>query len=182
MTTLTNYTDLKYQIDDKEVFNDIRVIMFHYAWDADLTTVPPYTFYPIDLQYVASDTDSINRYGRRTKLLKQAVPNINYGQPCCESNLDKFKEPMAITKTSFIGDNDTITAQCLGFDISEQYTLVDTTMGLNDTFWVDRMSLEVNFITRVPKLTLNLTEARALELLELFKVDAGHIDGPEVIG
>ena len=182
MTTLTNYTNLTYQIDDKEVFNDIRVIMYHYAWDADLTTAPPYTYYPIDLQFVANDVDSIALYGRRTKRLKHAVPNENYGDACCQGTLTKFKEPMATSKTSFIGDNDTLTAQLLGFNISEQYTLVDTTMGLNDTFWIDKLSLEVNFITRVPKLSLSLSETRALELLELFKVDAGHVDGPEVIG
>jgi hypothetical protein len=182
MTTLNNnMVDIKYQLDVQNISNDVRFVFPHYAYRLDYTDPGNPVLMPVDGQIVSVDQDSIEKYGRRTNIIKFCMAGESYWADGCAHTLRRYKEPIPTANITITGSDATNVVDCLSAGISDQNTIILTDMGLNDTFWVDGYTLKVRE-DMVPTITMNLIEVRDYELLNLFIIDTDLIDSEAVIG
>jgi hypothetical protein len=177
--TLDELNNLEVSLDDAEILNDLRVVIPHYFYNIEYDGETPIVTY-IDLVGQSVGWESIRKYGRRTKIQKYQVMNAEFEEAYCENNKQKYAEPLQKATAKIIGSTDEKIAQCFGFELSQQHTLVNSDMELNDTFRVDNIVLEIR--DGNPVVTLGLGECGALELINLFVIDTDLIDGENVIG
>jgi len=179
MLTGIDISDLEVSLADTEIFNDARALIPRYEYAFDLSE-EPYVAIPVDLVYRMADQDSINKYGRRTRIQKYHVMEQAFAEAYCAGTLDRYHEPMHKLRSRLIGKAENL-LKILSFKVSDQVTFLHAPCGLNDTFILDSLAFEVD-TSRVPILEVMLTEARPLELLDVFHIDADLIDGEHVIG
>jgi hypothetical protein len=182
MTTFTdsNLTNLKITYEINDVWNDARVMLPSYDYTLELVG-ETWIKSPINLQARATDGESINKYGRRTKTLNKPGINSYYAETYCQGAVDRYSEPMHKLDAKLIGKNAANIVLALNTKLSDQVTYINATSELNDTGIIDRLTLDID-LDGIPRLTMNITEARALELLNLFHIDVDLIDGTHVIG
>jgi hypothetical protein len=182
LTTLTdsNFLDLKYNLDTNDIWNDVRVMLPSYEYTLELVGATWYK-YPVNLQSRSIDGQSINKYGRRTKTQNKHVIDSYFAEAYCDGEVLRYKEPMHRLEVKLVGQDAANIILALNTKISDQLSYINSTSGLNDTGIVDNLTLDID-LDMVPRLTLNLTEATALELLNVFHVDVDLIDGDHVIG
>jgi hypothetical protein len=178
--TASELTDLKTDLTEKDIWNDIRVMLPSYGYTLELIGGTWYRL-PINLQARATDGQSINKYGRRTKTLNKHVTANYYAQSYCEGELAQRKEPMTKVDLKLIGTDATNIITALTAKVATQVSYVLATAGLNDTGIIDNLTLDID-LDGIPRLTLSITEATLTQLADLFHIDVDLIDGAHVIG
>jgi hypothetical protein len=117
--------------------------------------------YPINLQARATDGQSINRYGRRTKTLSKHVPADYYAEAYCEGELAQRKEPIPKTELKLLGIDAANIVTALTRKVAGQISYSYSPAGLNATALIDNFTLDVD-LDGIPRLTLNLTDVGPL--------------------
>jgi hypothetical protein len=118
----TDLANLELTLDDREIFNDLRVMIpryGHYWKQVGETTV--ITWY--DLNYQSLDSESVDRYGRRTKLQKFHVMDASFAEACTENSKQKFHDPLQQAKARVIGKDAARILTCLTSKISDSVHL-----------------------------------------------------------
>ncbi len=182
MTVLVdaNFQDLKAELDIAEVWNEARVLLPSYSYTLELQD-GVWVRIPEDYSHRYLDGESINKYGRRTKTCNKHVIHSDFGEAYCRSEVDKYKEPSHGINVKLAGVDSPNTILALATKISDRISYINSTSGLNDTGLVDSLQLSID-LDRIPRLTINLTEVRALDLLDWFVIDVDSIDGDHIIG
>ena len=182
MTVLTGneITDLKVEINTAAIWNDVRVMLPSYGYTLELKD-DGWHKYPVDLVARSTDGASINKYGRRTKTQSKHVIEQGFAEAYCDSEIEKYKEPAAQIDMNLIGSNATNILMALTARVAQQISYQYTPAGLAATGLVDNLTLDVD-MDGVPRLTLNISEVRSLDLLDWFIIDTDLIDGMYVIG
>jgi hypothetical protein len=182
LTALTNanFIDLKVELDISEVWNEVRVLLPSYSWTYELIGG---VWVKIADDYSRRYTDgaSMNKYGRRTKTFNKHVMDSGFGEEYCYAEVERLKEPCNKIEANLVGQDDANIALILGMDLSQQVSYVNLTSGLNDTGLIDNLVLDID-LDKIPRLAVNLTEVKSLDLLDWFIVDHSTVDGPDVIG
>ncbi len=175
-----NFINLKYDLDDSEIFNDVRVLLPSYSYTLELTGGIWYKI-PIDLAQRATNGESINKYGRRCKTQRTHVIGELFAEAYCKGEVEKYHEPMEKLDISIIGDNDTDILTALTIKMSDEVGYINAESHLSNTGLLDRIVLDIQ-LDQVPRLTLDVTEVRPLDLLGWFIVDVDMIESAKVIG
>ena len=145
--TGTMIADMNYQLDDRDIVNDVILI------DGD----------PGSEQVIrGTDTTSIARYARRSKRLSRPLAaDAVTGEALVDSQLDKYcfaaTNPMCrLSGVRIPLVTDTLIAAALALKISEQVTIQIAVMGMDEDFWVDDISYDI--ASGKEELMLNLVE------------------------
>jgi len=162
MTALTasEITDLKTELNETDIWNDIRVSIPSYGYTLELVGAQWFR-YPINLQARATSGESQNKYGRRTKTMNKQVIHQYYAEAYCEGVLEKCKEPIQKAEIKLMGVNDANILTALTVNLAQQINYVYATAGLNNTAEVDSFVLDVD-LDGIPRLTLHVTDTAPL--------------------
>lgn len=176
----TELTDLKINLDDTEILNDLRVMVPRYSYD--LTWEETGGVYHVtnvnyhDLIHTEIESDSIHKYGRRSKVNKYQVMDDSFKEAWAENQKQRSHEPLYDCDAVMVGQN---AINYLGTKVSDNVTLADSITGINNSYWVDSYVIEA----RPGRLTLKLglKENTATQQLSLFVIDTDLIDGEHII-
>lgn len=181
MTTLVDAElhDLKINLDDTEIRNDLRVLIPHYDYVITYVGEDVDTITYNDLILASIDSDSIQKYGRRSRINRYQIMDQTFQEAWAENQKQRYAEPFYNLEAVIPGTDDNI-AKCLNTKISDQLTVTETTSGINNEYMVDSYTLEVrpNFLS----VKLGLRELNAIQQLDYFNIDVDLIDGEAVIG
>lgn len=92
----------------------------------------------------ASDQTSIDTYGKRSKYV--SIPwllSAEYVENTANYIVSHYKEPIPEIKMEIVGRDDTLLEQILTLQISDRITVVNTALGLNAEFYINKMEHEV---------------------------------------
>ena len=156
----SNIVDLKTELNETDIWNDIRVSIPSYGYKLELVGAQWFR-YPINLQARATDGQSINKYGRRTKTLNKHVPADYYAEAYCEGELAQRKEPIPKTELKLLGVDATNIVTAITTKVAGQISYSYSPAGLNATAVIDRTELDID-LDGIPRLTLNLTDVGPL--------------------
>ncbi len=176
--TLSNTgTDLKYDLDEKEIWNDFRgVIPNGYK---ELIGATWYVHYDTKKRYL--DSDSALKYGNRVKLIKYYAKE-EWVDALAEFASHKYDEPFPEIKLFVAGEDDTLIANIFNMQIPDRVNLINTTMGMNKWFWINKYILHADMKHyNMPILELKLEEIRSEYLTGWFMIDTDSIDGSKLI-
>ena len=176
----SNFVDLKTELNESDIWNDIRVMLPSYGYTLELVGDIWYK-YPVNLQARATSGESQLKYGRRTKTLNKHVPANYYAQSYCEGELAQRKEPICKTYIKLLGIDATNIVTALTARVATEISYFYVTAGLNATALIDNLTLDID-LDGIPRLTLNLTDKTAYQLADVFWVDTDSIDGDHVLG
>jgi hypothetical protein len=178
MTTLTEFKNLSYAIDDTEIYNDLRVQVPNYSYVITWVGLEATVTYS-HLVITSLSGSSINKYGRRSKVNKFQVINDAFKETWVENTKQEKAEPYADVEIVLSGTDDNI-VYCLSINISDVLTLVNATTGINADYIVCGKELEMRlgFLEAI----LKLKAMTALQQTALFIIDTDLIDGDHVIG
>jgi hypothetical protein len=165
---LDNISAVKYKLDDRNIINDVRVLI-------------PQA--PADYYWARQDKESITKHGRRTKVHSWPGTNAAYYAPALsERQISKCKDPVPTMAAKVIPTTDIELAKHLATRISDKFTIDIDRMGMLNKFWIDSkiLTLETGYITA----EYGLTEIMAFDNMQrLFEVDVDRVDDTEeVIG
>jgi len=133
------------------------------------------------LQVRATDSDSINKYGRRTmNLVWPTGATENQMQSVVDHYCDKYKEPAARLSLTLKGKDDTNLAIIYQAEVSQTVQAINARLGLNDLFYIDSIEIHGG-IDDIPICTLGLTDQYTTETYSTFIIDTSEIDGTHVI-
>jgi hypothetical protein len=183
MITLTGseLTDLKTELDIADIWNDVRVMLPSYETTLELLE-DGWHRYPVDLVARAADGPSISKYGRRTKTQNKHVIEQYFAEAYCEGELAKYKEPVPRAELKVIGSNAAKVITALTARVAGQVAYQYSPLGLIAIGAVDATVLDVD-LDGIPRLTLNVHELSAQDLLSWFNVDIDTVDNvTDVIG
>ncbi len=173
-----NLSDLIITLDDTEIRNDLRVMIPHYSYDLSYVGEAVTVNYR-DLVYTSLDGDSINKYGRRSKVNKYQVMDETFQEAWCENQKQKYAEPYYWAEATIPG-SDANMLKCLATKVSSVVSLLNMVSGINNEYMVDSYMLEARQGYLAVK--LGLREMDTEQQLTLFVIDADLIDGDHVIG
>ena len=129
------------------------------------------------LQVRATDSDSIDKYGRRTmNLVWPTGATENQMQAVVDRYKDKYKEPAARLSLTLKGDDDTNKAIIYQAEVSQTVQVICARLGLNDLFYIDSIDIRAS-IDGIPVCTLGLTDQYTTETYSVFTIDTSEIDG-----
>ena len=183
MITLTGseLTDLKTEVDIADVWNDIRVMLPSYETTLELLE-DGWHRYPVDIVARAMDGPSISKYGRRTKTQSKHVIEQAFAEAYCEGEVAEYKEPIPRVEMKVIGSNSANVITALTARVAEQVAYQYSPLGPSAIGSVDATVLDVD-LDGIPRLTLNVHELIAQDLLSWFNVDIDTVDNvTDVIG
>jgi len=133
------------------------------------------------LQVRATDSDSINKYGRRTmNLVWPTGATENQMQAVVDRYRDKYKEPAARLSLTLKGKDDTNLGIIYQAEVSQTVQVINANLGLNDLFYIDSIEIHGG-IDGVPVCVLGLTDQYTTETYSVFIIDTSEIDGTHVI-
>jgi hypothetical protein len=175
-TSLTgdNFSDLKTDLDDRDIRNDVRVIVRSYDYTYEQIDGIWYK-YPIDLTRRVVDSDSSIRYGRRSKIQNRHVMDEHYADTYCDREIYKGKEPFQRATAKMLGVTDDNITKILTTKVGALVGYQYTPAGLQNTALIDNFTLDVD-LDQIPRLTLNLTDANPLDMVDFFNIDVDKID------
>ena len=181
MTTTINLTisALVFELNDKSIYNDIRVYVPNYRLTVTVENPVPHWE---DLIFTGQDTESQNKYGRRSEVQEYHVIDWDWAEGFCAAELLRYKDVYPVPQVTVPGLDETSIEQCLTFKISDQIAVIEPVSGLNGTFWIDGFTLAFDIGTRQPVMNLNLTGVREYELKHIFRLDYSVLDGDDVLG
>lgn len=184
MTTLvaSNLTDLKIDLSINDVWNDIRILLPSYSYTLELQGAT-WVRIPDDYSQRYADGDSINKYGRRTKILNKHVIDKSFGEEYCYQEAKRRKDPSNRINAKIMGKDDTDTAMCLllATKMSAQVSYIHAASGLNDTGFIEKLELDIS-LDRIPRLNMTISEVKEWDLLDWFVIGTDTVDGVNVIG
>lgn len=162
MTVLTaaELIDLKTEINEVDIWNDVRVMLPSYGYTYELVGQQWFK-YPINLQARATDGQSINRYGRRTKTMNKHVIYKEYAEAYCEGVLATCKEPIQKINAKMIGSDNSNTVKALTLKAGQQIDYLYAPAGLSAWATIDNLTLDIDS-DGIPRLELNLTDTAPL--------------------
>ena len=176
----SNFVDLKTELNEKDVWNDVRVLLPSYDYTLELVGGTWYK-YPITLEARAVSGESINKYGRRTKTLNKHIPYKPYAETYCAGEVDQRKEPLTNIELKMIGVDATNIVTILSTAVNDEISCVLATAGLNSTGIVDSLTLDID-LDQIPRLTMRITDYTTYQSTDLFWIDTDSIDGDHVLG
>ena len=134
------------------------------------------------LQVRATDSDSINKYGRRTmNLVWPTGATENQMQAVVDRYCEKYKEPAARLSLTLLGKDDTNLGIIYQPEVSQTVQAINARLGLNDLFYIDSIEIHGG-IDGVPVCVLGLTDQYTTETYSVFTIDTSEIDGTDYIG
>jgi hypothetical protein len=183
MTILTEFKDLVFSYDDTEIFNDLRVQIPNYNYELSYIDVGNGNWQSVvkwrDLVYISLDSDSLNKYGRRTKLQKYHVMDESFQEAYCENNKQLYAEPKGKLEATLLGKH---IAEGLGAKLSQPFNIIAAALGLDTVCMPNAITIEVMPRIPVPMITISFDDTVALQTGNLFVIDTDLIDGEHVIG
>ena len=133
------------------------------------------------LQVRATDSDSINKYGRRTmNLVWPTGATENQMQTVVDRYCDKYKEPAARLSLTLKGKDDTNLGIIYQAEVSQTVQVINANLGLNDLFYIDSIEIHGG-IDGVPVCVLGLTDQYTTETYSIFRLDSSLLDGEHVL-
>jgi len=133
------------------------------------------------LQVRATDSDSINKYGRRTmNLVWPTGATENQMQAVVDRYCDKYKEPAARLSLTLKGKDDTNLGIIYQAEVSQTVQVINANLGLNDLFYIDSIDIRGS-IDGVPVCVLGLTDQYTTETYSIFLLDSSLLDGEHVL-
>jgi len=174
--TITEYTDAKYNLDDKEIWNDFRgVIPNGYR-----TLIDGVMYIHADTKSRVLDSDSALKYGRRVRLIKYYASE-SFADYLAEFARHKYDEPYPELTIFLAGETDAKIADIFAINLSDRVHLTNTTMGMDKWFWINKITLHLDTKYNMPILELKLDEIRDMYLTGFFMIDTDSIDGEKLI-
>jgi hypothetical protein len=168
MTTLTDteLVDLKIQLDDTQILNDLRVMIPNYSYDL-VYAESGGVYYVSDvnyqnLLYTSIEQGSINKYGRRSKINKYQVMDEVFQEAWCEAQKQKYAEPVQKLSVKMVGSDDANIIKALTLKVAQQVDYLYEPAGLSAWAEISSIVLEVN-TDGMLRLELNLTDNVAIE-------------------
>lgn len=182
MTVITNANliDLKIDLDIEDVWNEIRVLIPSYSWTYELIG-EVWVKIADDYSQRYLDSESMNKYGRRTKTFNKQVMDSSFGEEYCYAEAERLKDPRTNIEFKIVGRNDTEIPIIFGMDLSDHVSCLESTSGFDGTGFVGSIVIDID-LDKIPRATIKMEEVAALDLLNWLRVDDGHVDGPEVVG
>lgn len=168
-----NAMDFKYEVSEKEIFNDVRFMIPRYGMVLDEEVEPP-VWVPIDYIYRRLDGESVAKYGRRTKYSKHHLVNKGYGPMLTARDLEKHHEPYPEAKLTMTNINSDIMDKILRTKVSNRIDYDE------QTWWVDGLTLK---LSNVVQAEYALVGTRPIEYdTKIFEIDIDDINGEAIIG
>jgi len=134
------------------------------------------------LQVRATDSDSIDKYGRRTmNLVWPTGATENQMQAVVDRYCEKYREPAARLTLTLKGKDDTNLGIIYQAEVSETVQVINANLGLNDLFYIDSIEIHEG-IDGIPVCVLGLTDQYTTETYSVFTIDTSEIDGTDYIG
>lgn len=176
-TITDTYTDAKYNLDDKEIWNDFRgVIPNGYR-----TVIDGVTYVHADTKSRVLDSDSALKYGRRVRLVRYYT-HAEWADYLAEFARHKYNEPYPEITIFLAGESDSMIADIFAIKMTDRIYLTDTEMGMTKWFWINKYTLYSDVKHNMPILELKLEEIRDEYLTGWFMIDTDEIDGSKLIG
>lgn len=172
-------SDFKINLEDKEIFNDVRYIVPHTGYRVDYTQTPPVNV-PTDTIKIWHDIPSEVKYGRRTKKISWH-PDMGNLYDVCEFALEHYKDPILQGRVEIKGADSERILRCLNTRISDIYGIDSDQAELTGDFWVNSKSLSMK-AGGAPVMTVEVERFRDLSVFKIFEIDIDEIDGEAVIG
>jgi hypothetical protein len=130
----------------------------------------------------STDTTSIAKYGRRVMYLPWPLGQTEVQmQTLVDAYKTRHSEPVARLSMTLLGRDDNLIVQILTRKVSELVTVVNTELGLNDTFYINTINPEHN-IDGLLQARWTLEESRTEEDATLFTLDTSLLDGAHILG
>ena len=137
---------------------------------------------PLLLTVRATDTTSIQKYGRRVMNLtwSEGTPQ-DAMQAVVDFYLLRHKEPVPRLQGTIKGTTDTLRTQIITTEISDTLTIVCAELGLSADFFVNAISINDD-PTGIPVCRWGLEGKRDYEILRIFTLDTSELGGPDILG
>lgn len=182
MITITDseLADLKVELNTAEIVNDVQVLLPSYTYTLELKD-DGWHKYPVDLVARATDGQSINKYGRRSKIQNKHVIEAAFADAYCAGEIEKYKEPTGLVSANLIGHNDANIIRALTARAGQGVIYQDEVAGLDNTGRIDSVTFDVE-LGGIPRLALEISQVRALDLLDWFVIGTDVLNGSHVIG
>jgi hypothetical protein len=179
MTTLTTaeLQNLKINIDDSEIRNDLRILIPHYDYELNYVGLLVDSVTYNDLVLTTVDSDSISKYGRRTKINKHQVMDKSFQDAWSGMQKQEYAEPFYSLQATLSPEQIT---KMLTTKISDVLTVTETTSGVNNEYIVTNWVLEAR--PGITTCTLGLKELDTDQQIDLFWIDTDSIDGDHLLG
>ena len=179
MTTLVDAElhDLKINLDDTEIRNDLRVLIPHYDYVITYVGFDVDTVTYNDLVLTSIDSDSIKKYGRRSRINRYQIMDTTFQEAWAENQKQLYAEPYYSLQATLSPEQ---IVKMLTTKVSDILTITETTSGVNNEYIVTNWVLEARpgFTT----CTLGLKELDTDQQVSLFWIDTDSIDGDHILG
>jgi len=149
--TNTDLTDLKYDLDDYDIINDVLAIVGAAGSEQLVRGV---------------DEGSGDKYGRRSLRLDRPIGyDVSTVQSLVTAALDRYIEPYAKVNFRIIGTTTELITAILELLISDKVTITIPSMGLSADFIIETINLEMSATDTggIIKATYDAVQARANE-------------------
>ncbi len=134
------------------------------------------------LQVRATDSDSIDKYGRRTmNLVWPTGASETDMQGVVDRKLASNKEPVARLTVRLLGKTDALLQMMHDAEISDEVQVICDLLGLNDTFWLDSIEVQCD-LNRLPSAVWGLVDKSPTEEYAVFRLDVSKLDGTDRLG
>jgi hypothetical protein len=172
--------DATYGVDDENIINDVRVIIPRYEKELDYSYEPP-IWKPIDFKVVNIDELSQQKYGRRTRINKEAVGNwLHFASTYCEQTIEDCKEPIPSMTLTIVAADDEEISKLLAIRIIDKLLITVDEAGIDKRFWIDSKVLTLGASHILA--TFGLREITSLENIpHVFRVGYDKIGDMEAI-
>jgi len=105
------------------------------------------------------DSTSQTTYQKRTlELDGKYITNADTAQDWCDYAIGKYKDPRAKVSMTIINKNATNLTQLLSREISDRITVVNTKLGLNNTYFIDYMEHDISMSGKLHTATYKLAD------------------------
>jgi len=179
---MNEFKELTLGYDDTEIFNDLRVMIPNYSYELAYIDVGGGNWQSVvrwnDLVYISLADDSLNKYGRRTKIQKYHVMDASFQEAYCENNKQLYAEPKGKIDITLLGKH---IAEGLAAKLSDLITIENTIAGLDSACIVNSITIE-GTPGQPPRIKMSLGDTVALQTGNLFMIDTDLIDGDHIIG
>lgn len=145
----SNITDLTYELNDGELFNDVMAIVG--AADAENL-----------VRWVVNA--SIAKYGRRSFKIERPLNVDDAGaDTLIKAQLDRTIEPYANLSITVQSTTDVLTTAIMDIEISDKVTVTETTTGMSAVdFIIENIDIDVN-VNNLITATYGMVQARSGE-------------------
>jgi len=175
--------DLTINLDDTEIKNDLRVLIPNYSYSGPWKEFGSIWYAPVltyhDLVKASLDSESIRKYGRRSKINKYQVMDASFEEAWVENQKQKHAEPYYSLGATIPGIDANV-EKCLNTKISDVLTVTNAVSGIDNEYMVESYELEIR--PGYLQCKLGLKEMDTDQQLDLFRIDTDSIDGDHIIG